>query len=135
MQDFHRGITEILVATDVAGRGLDIKNVTHIFNYSIPKTVDDYANRIGRTARAGASGVAISFLSRDDHEAFRKIIRTFSHEIEKMEVTHFKMLEYERYHSEERGDFGRRFDRRPGRSFERGSGRRFGRKPFRRHYR
>lgn len=127
MNDFHKGITEILVATDVAGRGLDIRNVTHIFNYGIPKTADDYANRIGRTARAGASGVAISLLSRDDHESFRKIIRSFSYEIEKMEVPHFKMLSFERSHSEGGRDFGRGY----GRSFHR----RFGRKPFRRNFR
>jgi superfamily II DNA/RNA helicase len=128
MQDFHKGITEILVATDVAGRGLDIKNVTHIFNYGIPKNVEDYANRIGRTARAGETGVAISFLSRDDHDLFRRILRTFSHNIEKMEVPHFKIIAYERheYHDEnsERG-FGRQgFGRR-----------RFSRRPFRRGYR
>lgn len=128
MQDFHKGITEILVATDVAGRGLDIKNVTHIFNYGIPKNVEDYANRIGRTARAGNSGVAISFLSRDDHDLFRRILRAFSYNIEKMEVPHFKIIPYERheYHDETEGrGFGRQgFGRR-----------RFQRRPFRRGYR
>jgi ATP-dependent RNA helicase DeaD len=112
MQDFHRGFTEILVATDVAARGLDIKNVTHIFNFSIPRNAEDYPNRIGRTARAGESGVAISLLSRDDHDSFRKIIRSFSYEIEKMEVPHFKILPYERYQSHEHRVFRRRFSRR-----------------------
>jgi len=121
MQDFHRGLTEILVATDVAARGLDIKNVTHIFNYSIPRIVEDYTNRIGRTARAGASGVAISLLSRDDHEQFRRITRAFSFEIERMEAPHFKVLPFERYQSRERRSFGNRFGRRFGRGYSRRS--------------
>jgi ATP-dependent RNA helicase DeaD len=119
IRDFHRGFTEILVATDVAGRGLDIKNVTHIFNYDIPRIVEDYTNRIGRTARAGESGVAISLLSRDDHEQFRKITRAFAHEIEKMEAPHFKILPFERNQSNERRSFGNRFSRRFGRRYSR----------------
>src|SRR3989344_5866804 len=117
MQEFHRGIIEILVATDVAARGLDIKNVTHIFNFSIPRNIDDYANRIGRTARAGESGVAISLLSRDDHNLFRQILRTFSYNIEKMRVTDFKILPFRRYQYREQGNFRRNF----GRRFSRGS--------------
>ncbi|HLC39333.1 MAG TPA: DEAD/DEAH box helicase [archaeon] len=120
MQEFHRGIIEILVATDVAARGLDIKNVTHIFNFSIPRNIDDYANRIGRTARAGESGVAISLLSRDDHNLFRQILRTFSYNIEKMRVTDFKILPFRRYQYREQGNFRRNF----GRRFSRGSYRR-----------
>jgi ATP-dependent RNA helicase DeaD len=81
---FHKGYTKILVATDVAARGLDVKNVSHVFNYSIPNNTEDYVNRIGRTARAGKSGKAISLISRDDHEAFRKVINTYSFEIKKM---------------------------------------------------
>lgn len=121
MRDFHKGLTEILVATDVAGRGLDIKNVTHIFNYSVPRNVEDYPNRIGRTARAGESGVAISLLSRDDHEQFRRIIRAFAYEIERMEAPHFKMLNFERYQSHEERSFGNRFNRRFGRRYSRRS--------------
>jgi len=112
MQDFHKGFTKILVATDVAGRGLDIKNVTHIFNYTIPKFADDYTNRIGRTARAGESGVAISLLSRDDHDSFRRIKRGFSYEIQKMEVPNFKILPFERHHFNEQRGFRRGFERR-----------------------
>ena len=61
MEKFHEGVTRILVATDVAARGLDIKSVTHIFNYSIPRNAEEYTNRIGRTARAGESGKAYLF--------------------------------------------------------------------------
>jgi len=97
MENFHKGISRVLVATDVAARGLDIKNVTHIFNYDIPKDAVDYANRIGRTARAGKSGKAISLLSRDDHGSFTRIIKTFSYDIEKMKITNFKVLPFKRY--------------------------------------
>ena len=114
MEDFHRGITKILVATDVAARGLDIKNVTHIFNYGIPKNAEDYTNRIGRTARAGESGKAISLLSRDDHDSFRRIIRSFSYEIEKMEVSDLRSLPFRRHQQNESRDFenNRHFGRR-----------------------
>jgi ATP-dependent RNA helicase DeaD len=75
LEGFHRGKPRILVATDVAARGLDIKNVSHVFNYDVPKTVEDYTHRIGRTARFGKSGKTISLVSREDHESFRKIVR------------------------------------------------------------
>jgi ATP-dependent RNA helicase DeaD len=75
LEGFHRGKPHVLVATDVAARGLDIKDVSHIFNYDIPKTVEDYTHRIGRTARFGKEGETISLLSKEDHEHFRKIIQ------------------------------------------------------------
>jgi ATP-dependent RNA helicase RhlB len=61
LQDFKDGTLPILVATDVAARGLHIEAVTHVYNYDIPLDPEDYVHRIGRTARAGASGMAISF--------------------------------------------------------------------------
>ena len=64
----HHAVT-LLVATDVAARGLDIENVTHVFNYDIPLDPEDYVHRIGRTGRAGRKGVAISFIS--PRERFR----------------------------------------------------------------
>jgi len=113
MESFHKGITRVLVATDVAGRGLDIKNVTHIFNYNIPKDAEEYTNRIGRTARAGESGKAISILCREDHDSFRKIINNFSYDIKKMEVSDFRILPFNKYQSHENRNFeGRRFFRR-----------------------
>jgi len=113
MGSFHKGIIRILVATDVAGRGLDIKNVTHIFNYSIPKDAEEYTNRIGRTARAGESGKAISLLSREDHDSFRRIINNFSYDIRKMEVSDFRILPFNKYQFHENRDFeGRRLFRR-----------------------
>ena len=66
LDDFKKGQVGILVATDVAARGIDVKNVTHVINYDMPKTIEFYTHRIGRTGRAGARGVAVSYLSNDD---------------------------------------------------------------------
>ena len=62
LEDFTSGATDILVATDVAARGLHIPKVTHVFNYELPDDAEDYVHRIGRTSRAGESGIAISFV-------------------------------------------------------------------------
>ena len=111
MESFHNGTTKILVATDVASRGLDIKNVTHIFNYNIPRNAEDYINRIGRTARAGESGKAISLLSIDDYDTFRNITRYLSYEIEKAEVKDFKIIPFIKNHQNQIRNFrsGRHF--------------------------
>jgi ATP-dependent RNA helicase RhlB len=61
LQDFHEGKLAVLIATDVASRGLHIPEVSHVFNYDLPQDCADYVHRIGRTARAGAEGDAISF--------------------------------------------------------------------------
>ncbi|KAL4177465.1 hypothetical protein KRP22_002398 [Phytophthora ramorum] len=65
---FREGYCDILVATDVAGRGLDIPDVTHVVNFDLPLKIQNYSHRIGRTGRAGKDGVAISFLTDDDEE-------------------------------------------------------------------
>ena len=94
MDMFHKGKFKFLVATDVAARGLDINNVSHIFNYSIPRDSEDYANRIGRTARAGKTGKAISLLTREDHPLFSRIIRLFDYNIEKMRVENIERVSF-----------------------------------------
>lgn len=63
LRSFKKGVTPILVATDVASRGLDIPHVSHVINYDMPKDIDDYVHRIGRTGRAGKSGQATAFFS------------------------------------------------------------------------
>ncbi|KAG3174463.1 DEAD-box ATP-dependent RNA helicase 21 [Phytophthora cactorum] len=65
---FREGYCDMLVATDVAGRGLDIPDVTHVVNFDLPSKIQNYSHRIGRTGRAGKDGVAISFLTDDDEE-------------------------------------------------------------------
>merc|ERR550534_384150 len=66
--DFKAGTTPLLIATDVAARGLDIPGVDHVINYSFPLTIEDYVHRIGRTGRAGKDGVAHSFFHRGDYK-------------------------------------------------------------------
>jgi ATP-dependent RNA helicase RhlB len=65
LEDYKAGKLNFLVATDVASRGLHIHGVTHVFNYDLPQDAEDYVHRIGRTARAGAHGKAISFADED----------------------------------------------------------------------
>jgi len=70
---FKKEEINILVASDVAARGLDIKGVSHVFNYDVPWHPDDYVHRIGRTGRAGRSGVAISLVGKEDVEAIENV--------------------------------------------------------------
>jgi superfamily II DNA/RNA helicase len=65
LANFESGVVDTLVATDVAARGIDVAGITHVINYDIPATRDDYVHRIGRTARAGASGVGLTLVTRD----------------------------------------------------------------------
>ena len=62
LDEFKRNGLQILIATDVASRGIDIDNVTHVINYDAPATYEDYVHRIGRTGRAGKKGVALTFV-------------------------------------------------------------------------
>ncbi|SEF76464.1 ATP-dependent RNA helicase RhlB [Marinobacterium lutimaris] len=66
LEDFRSGKIQVLVATDVAGRGIHIDGVTHVINYQLPDDADDYVHRIGRTGRAGATGTSICFACEDD---------------------------------------------------------------------
>ncbi len=66
LEDFKRGKLKVLVATDVAGRGIHVEGVSHVVNYNLPEDPEDYVHRIGRTGRAGATGISISFASEDD---------------------------------------------------------------------
>ena len=67
-----------MVATDVAARGLDIPHVTHVINYDMPKSIDDYVHRIGRTGRAGKTGLATAFFSDDDAPLARSLIEVLN---------------------------------------------------------
>lgn len=73
LEMFNNAKIDVLVCTDVASRGLDIDNVSHIYNYEIPRDAKDYVHRIGRTARAGESGKVINLLCDYDHENFSKV--------------------------------------------------------------
>ncbi len=82
MQGFKNGETQVLVATDVASRGIDVDNITHVVNYDMPIDPETYVHRIGRTARAGASGIAFSFCGRDEMGLLRAIERRSNIKIE-----------------------------------------------------
>jgi ATP-dependent RNA helicase RhlE len=85
LNEFKDGTAKILIATDVAARGIDIKNVDTIINFDIPNISETYVHRIGRTARAGASGMALSFCSADEREYIKeiqKLINTVIHVVE-----------------------------------------------------
>jgi ATP-dependent RNA helicase DeaD len=76
MDKFKKGMLDVLVATDVAARGLDIKNVTHVINYSIPQNPESYVHRIGRTGRAGKAGMAITFVTPREYRHLKLIEKT-----------------------------------------------------------
>jgi ATP-dependent RNA helicase RhlE len=73
LSDFKRGHVRILVATDIAARGLDISELPHVVNFELPHVPEDYVHRIGRTGRAGSRGRAVSLVSRDEHDRLRAI--------------------------------------------------------------
>ena len=75
IMNMRRGRVRLLVATDVAARGLDVTGITHVINYDLPKNAEDYVHRIGRTGRAGASGIAISFASSKEVDSLHQIER------------------------------------------------------------
>jgi ATP-dependent RNA helicase RhlB len=81
MRDFHSGDIAVLIATDVASRGLHIPDVSHVFNYDLPNDAEDYVHRIGRTARAGAEGDAISFGCEEYAISLPDIERYIGHQI------------------------------------------------------
>jgi superfamily II DNA/RNA helicase len=81
---FKAGTINILVASDVAARGLDVKGVSHVVNYDVPWHPDDYVHRIGRTGRAGATGKAFTLMTPDDAEAVANIEKLTSTKIERV---------------------------------------------------
>jgi len=79
----------VMVATDIAGRGIDVDGIAHVVNYDLPNVPEDYVHRIGRTARAGATGDAISLVSPEDHPHVRGIEILIGHPIERRVIPGF----------------------------------------------
>lgn len=92
MEKFKSGNTVILVCTDVAARGLDIKNVSHVYNYDIPKNPKEYVHRIGRTARAGKDGIAINIVSDRDYDNFRRVMMNDELKIDQQQLPQFETV-------------------------------------------
>ncbi|MCK5026381.1 MAG: ATP-dependent helicase, partial [Nanoarchaeota archaeon] len=85
IKDFKTGRIKVLVATDIAARGIDIDNISHVINFELPNEPESYVHRIGRTARAGADGTAFSFCSADERSYLRDIERLIKQKIEVMD--------------------------------------------------
>jgi len=87
LKSFSEGRHRILVATDVAARGIDVKHVAHVVNYDIPKVAEDFVHRIGRTGRASSKGIASTFASSAERSDLRKIERSLSISMKRFRVT------------------------------------------------
>ena len=81
LENFRRGRARVLVATDIAARGIDIDGITHVVNFELPNVPESYVHRIGRTARAGASGIALSFCAHDERAYLNDIERLIGRRI------------------------------------------------------
>lgn len=93
LADFKAGQVRVLLATDVAARGLDIARLPVVVNYDLPRSATDYMHRIGRTGRAGASGVAISFISAATHAHFRLIEKRHRLQLPREQIAGFEPVE------------------------------------------
>ncbi len=89
LADFRDGTIRVLVATDIAQRGLDISGISHVINYDVPAQVEDYVHRIGRTGRAAQTGDAYTFMAPDEIAMVRMIERVIGQEIERVSVAGF----------------------------------------------
>jgi superfamily II DNA/RNA helicase len=89
LDGFRTGKYQILVATDIAARGIDVSSISHVINYDIPDTVDAYTHRIGRTGRAAKTGDAFTFITHEDEPLVRSIERVLGEKIERRTVSGF----------------------------------------------
>lgn len=105
---FNKGNVSVLVCTDVAARGLDIKGVSHVYNYDLPNDAKDYIHRIGRTARAGEEGNAINILSQRDHDNFTRILQSYDVDIRKQTLPKIQRAKIVWMGDARRGRGGRR---------------------------
>ena len=86
LTDLRKGRCKILVATDVAARGIDVPTITHVINYDLPKQAEDYVHRIGRTGRAGRTGLAVTFAEVGEHVKVHKIERYIDRKLPELTV-------------------------------------------------
>lgn len=96
MRGFRNGSVKILVATDVAGRGIDVKNIEAVFNYDLPRDDEDYIHRVGRTGRAGTSGISFTFVSKKQVQSLRRIERANGIQIHKKDIPTFEEIQIAR---------------------------------------
>jgi ATP-dependent RNA helicase RhlE len=89
LENFKRGKSQVLVATDVAARGIDVKDITHVINFDVPQTPEDYIHRIGRTARAETTGDAFSLVSPDEEIMVKDIERVINQRLPRITLPDF----------------------------------------------
>jgi len=89
LEGFRNGSYQILVATDIAARGIDISSISHVINYDMPDTADAYTHRIGRTGRAAKTGDAFTFITREDEDVVRSIERVLGEKVERRILENF----------------------------------------------
>lgn len=111
LERMHRGQIRVLVATDVAARGLDIKKLSHVINFDLPRTAEDYIHRIGRTGRCGEKGIAISLAGPKDGGILAQIERVTGQKLQREVIPGFESRGGQRSESMSRGDRGDRSDR------------------------
>ena len=92
LDGFKAGRYSVLIATDIVARGIQVEGISHVINYDIPSNPEDYVHRIGRTARAGASGIAISLLSGEEVYELKDIERLIGHEIAREDLPGFDYI-------------------------------------------
>jgi len=91
LADFKSNVIQVLVATDIAARGIDIDQLPHVINFELPNVPEDYVHRIGRTGRAGNDGVALSLVCVDEHEFLRDIEKLIKKDIEKIVIPGYEV--------------------------------------------
>merc|ERR1712150_388556 len=95
LRSFRSGHTPVMVATDVASRGLDIPNVTNVINFDLPSSIDDYVHRIGRTGRAGNTGAALSFVNERNQGIIRDLYELLEENKQESPTWLKSMVEYQ----------------------------------------
>jgi ATP-dependent RNA helicase RhlE len=129
LSDFTNGRINVIVATDVMARGIDVTGISHVINFNVPRDVDDYIHRIGRTARAEKKGTAITLVSREDSRYFSTILKEMKDRIEIIDLPD-NMDDFDGRDGERSDDSGR--SRASGRGARQGDRRRSGNQPRRR---
>lgn len=121
IMEMRKGKIKILIATDVAARGIDVRTITHVINFDLPQIAEDYVHRIGRTGRAGDKGIALSFVSPRDFKMLKDIEKFIGHKIDKTNEANVQSNFFEKSH-ENKGDFRKndRYRKNRNRDFKRG---------------
>lgn len=107
LMDLRKGRCKILVATDVAARGIDVPTITHVINYDLPKQAEDYVHRIGRTGRAGRTGIAVSFAEVSEYMTVHKIERYIDRKLPEIVVEGMEPTRKRNKNAERKGRGGK----------------------------